>query len=159
MPISWYIHVFNCNLPWARWRHQMETFSSLLAICEGNPPVTGGFPSRRPVTWSFDVFLMFASTNGWAKNGDAGDLKRHRAQYDVNVMGDLSHCYFVNKRNCIPYWRQIINNIPTYWLLYTVTLKIAVVISSIAYSSYWSVHVLEIVVYNYIQYRLSLHFI
>ena len=39
------------------WRHQMEAFSSLLAICEGNPPVTGGFPSQRPVTWSFDVFL------------------------------------------------------------------------------------------------------
>ena len=23
----------------------------------GNPPVTGGFPSQRPVTWSFDVFF------------------------------------------------------------------------------------------------------
>ena len=38
----------------------METFSALLALCEGNqgnPPVTGGFPSQRPVTWSFDVFF------------------------------------------------------------------------------------------------------
>ena len=26
------------------WRYQMETFTSLLAFCEGNPPVTGGFP-------------------------------------------------------------------------------------------------------------------
>ena len=25
----------------AWWRHQMETFSALLALCEGNPPVTG----------------------------------------------------------------------------------------------------------------------
>ena len=24
------------------WRHQMETFSALLAICVGNSPVTGG---------------------------------------------------------------------------------------------------------------------
>ena len=31
------------------WRHQMETFSALLAICE--------FPSQRPVTRSFDVFF------------------------------------------------------------------------------------------------------
>ena len=31
------------------WRHQMEIFSALLALCEGNPPVTGGFPSQRPV--------------------------------------------------------------------------------------------------------------
>ena len=31
----------------------MKMFSALLALCEGNPPVTGGFPSRRPVTRSF----------------------------------------------------------------------------------------------------------
>ena len=30
--------------------------SALLALCEGNPPVTGGFPSQRPVTRSLDVF-------------------------------------------------------------------------------------------------------
>ena len=28
----------------AWWRHQMETFSALLALCEGFPPVTSGFP-------------------------------------------------------------------------------------------------------------------
>ena len=39
------------------WRHQMEIFSALLALCEGNPPVTGGFPSQRPVAQSVDVFL------------------------------------------------------------------------------------------------------
>ena len=35
------------------WRHQMETFSALLAICVGNSPV----PTQRPVTRSFDVFF------------------------------------------------------------------------------------------------------
>ena len=39
------------------WRHQMETFSVLPAICAGNSPVTGEFPTQRPVTWSFDVFF------------------------------------------------------------------------------------------------------
>ena len=39
------------------WRHQMETFSSLLTLCAGNSPVTGEFPSQRPVTRSFDVFF------------------------------------------------------------------------------------------------------
>ena len=39
------------------WRHQMETFSALLAFCVGNSPVTGEFPSQRPVTRSFDVFF------------------------------------------------------------------------------------------------------
>ena len=38
------------------WCHQMETFSMLLALCEGNPLVTSGFPSQRTVTWSFVFF-------------------------------------------------------------------------------------------------------
>ena len=38
-------------------RHQMETFSALLALCAGNSTVTGEFPSERPVMWSFDVFF------------------------------------------------------------------------------------------------------
>ena len=38
-------------------RHQMGTFSALLAICAGNSPVPGEFPTQRPVTRSFDVFF------------------------------------------------------------------------------------------------------
>ena len=39
------------------WRHQMGTFSALLAICAGNSPAPGEFPTQRPVTRSFDVFF------------------------------------------------------------------------------------------------------
>ena len=39
------------------WRHQMDALSALLALCVGNSPVTGEFPSQRPVTRSFDVFF------------------------------------------------------------------------------------------------------
>ena len=35
----------------------METFSALLAICAGNSPVPGEFPTQRPVTQIFDVFF------------------------------------------------------------------------------------------------------
>ena len=42
---------------WTWWRHQMKTFSALLALCAGNSPVTGEFPAQRPVTRIFDVFL------------------------------------------------------------------------------------------------------
>ena len=35
----------------------METFYALLALCAGNSPVTGEFPTQRPVTRSFDVFF------------------------------------------------------------------------------------------------------
>ena len=45
--------LLNKRISW--WRHQMKTFSALLALCAGNSPVTGEFPSQRPVTRSFDV--------------------------------------------------------------------------------------------------------
>ena len=38
------------------WRHQMETFSALLALC-GEFTGPGEFPTQRPVTRSFDVFF------------------------------------------------------------------------------------------------------
>ena len=41
--------------PW--WRDQIEIFSALLAICAGNSPVPGEFPTQRPVTRSFDVYF------------------------------------------------------------------------------------------------------
>ena len=44
-----------CTTVFFPWRHQMETFSALLAICAGNSPVPGAFPPQRPVTRSFDV--------------------------------------------------------------------------------------------------------
>ena len=37
--------------------HQMETFFALLSLCEENSPVTGEFPSQRPVTRSFELFF------------------------------------------------------------------------------------------------------
>ena len=43
-----------CWFPW--WRHQIKIFSALLALCARNSPVTGEFPSHRPVSRSFDVF-------------------------------------------------------------------------------------------------------
>ena len=45
------------SLDWSWWRHQMETFSALLAICAGNSPVIGEIFSQRPVTRGFDNFF------------------------------------------------------------------------------------------------------
>ena len=39
------------------WRPQMESFSALLVLCAGNLPLTGEFPSQKPVTGSFDIFF------------------------------------------------------------------------------------------------------
>ena len=57
---------------YAWWRHQMETFSALLALDEGNPQWR----------WAF----ICAWINGWANHRDTGDLRCHRAHYDVTVI-------------------------------------------------------------------------
>ena len=70
------------KMPW--WRHQMETFSALLAICAGNSPVPGEFPTQRPVTRSFDVFFdqrlnkrLSKQPWGWWFETPAWSLWRH----------------------------------------------------------------------------------
>ena len=64
----------------------METFSALLVLCAGNSAVTGEFPSQRSATRSFAVSLICAWRKSWVNNRDAGDLRRHRAHYDVTVI-------------------------------------------------------------------------
>ena len=61
------------------WRHQMETFAALLAICAGNSH-KGQW--RRALTFS----LICVWINAWVNSREAGDLRRHRAHYDVIVM-------------------------------------------------------------------------
>ena len=73
------------------WRHQMETVSTLLALCAGNSPVTGEFASQKPVTRSFDVFFDLCLKNGWANNPYIGDLRCHWTHYDVTVMGNRKY--------------------------------------------------------------------
>ena len=64
-----------------------KTFSALLALCEVNPPVTVGFPSQSPVMRSFDVFFDLRLNKLLRGNSRAaGNLRRHRAHYDVHVM-------------------------------------------------------------------------
>ena len=64
----------------------METFYALLVLSVGKPPVTGVFPSQRPVTWSFDVFLDIRLMAASSNDRDAGDLKRRVIYCDVIVM-------------------------------------------------------------------------
>ena len=80
------------------WRHQMETFSALLALCAGNSPATSEFPTQRPVTWSVDVFIDLHLNNGSVNNREAGDLKRHHGHFDVTVM-KLQWIFFIKIQN------------------------------------------------------------
>ena len=63
----------------------METFSALLALCVGNSPVAGEFPTQRPVTRSFGVFFdlrlnkrLSKQSWGWWFETPSWSLWRHR---------------------------------------------------------------------------------
>ena len=64
------------------WRHQMETFSALLALCVENSPVPHKGQWRGALMFS----LICVWINGWVNNHEAGDLRRSQAHYDVIVM-------------------------------------------------------------------------
>ena len=76
--------------------HDMEMLSSLLALWEGNPPVTGGFPSHRAS--NADVFFFFvASLNKLLNNQLSGVLRQQHVmslqQVTLNVAnGKLVEC-------------------------------------------------------------------
>ena len=85
------IHIYGQWKPTESWwRHQMETFSTLLAICAGNSPVTNEFPAQRPMTLRFDVCFDLPRINVWVNNREAGDLRCYHTHYDVIVMMILS---------------------------------------------------------------------
>ena len=54
-------HMYGNYIPFSPWwRHQMETFSVLLAFCAENSPVTGEFPSQRTVMPKLKFSLICA---------------------------------------------------------------------------------------------------
>ena len=63
----------------------METFLALLALCERNPPVESPHKSQSQCRGALSFFIC-GWTNGWAKNRYGGDLRRHRAHYEVILM-------------------------------------------------------------------------
>ena len=72
----------------------MEAFSELLAFCAGNSPVTGEFPSQRPVTQSFDVFLdlrlnkpLSKQSRGWWFETLSRPLWRHCKDFRSSTPG------------------------------------------------------------------------
>ena len=71
------------HCPW--WRHQMETFSALLAIWAGNSP--GPVNSLHKGQWRGALMfsLICVWINGWVNNREAGDLRCHCAHYDIIV--------------------------------------------------------------------------
>ena len=73
-------------VPRSWWRHQMETFSALLALYAGNSPVPVISPHKGQWRGALMFSLIRTWINDWVNNREAGDLRRHRDHYDVIVM-------------------------------------------------------------------------
>ena len=109
-------HITDCccyKLPW--WRHQMETFSAILAICAGNSPVTGEFPPQRPATRSSDVFFdlrlnkrLSKQSGGWWFETPSSPLWRHRNAVTQNHnKSSIAHqMKYGDEKNCIQLYQE-----------------------------------------------------
>ena len=55
------------------WRHDMETLSALLALCWGNPPVTGAFASQNSSTHGTGTEIRYQDPSAlpWSKMATA----------------------------------------------------------------------------------------
>ena len=95
------------------WRHQMEILFALLAHCDGNLCFIGEFPAGQ---WHEALMfsLICAWINGSVNNREAGDLRRHRAHYDVIVM-----CMKVKHNSTVCLFYGIYCN-DRYWLWFCV---------------------------------------
>ena len=78
----------NDYVPW--WRHQMETFSALLALCAGKSP----FPVNSPHKGQWRGALMFSLIcvwiNDWVNNHEASVFRRYRAHNFLHNFVDQS---------------------------------------------------------------------
>ena len=87
------------------WRYQLEIFSALLAICEGNSPVAGEIPTQRPVKRNFDVFFdlrlnkrLRKQSRDWWFETPSCPLWRHRNELcnmKWSIQLHVTHCFFI----------------------------------------------------------------
>ena len=81
----WY-HLSLKKISHTWWSRQMETFSALLALCQGIHRSPVNSPHKDQWRRALKFSLICAWINGWVNNGDAGDLRRYRLHHDVIVM-------------------------------------------------------------------------
>ena len=78
----------NNNLSRTWWRHQMKYFPRYWSFVRGIHRSPVNFPHKVQWRGVLKFSLICAWTNGWVNNRDAGDLRRHRAHFDVTIMED-----------------------------------------------------------------------
>ena len=114
------IRVANARKYISWWHHEMETFSASLAICAGNSPITGEFPTQRSLTRSFDVFFHLRLNKrlskqwwGWWFEMPSRPLWRHSNAWVANawrytcLLYNLHIAMVPNKRYCASNHRHL----------------------------------------------------
>ena len=72
------------RLPW--WRHQIETFPRHWPFVWGIHQSPVNSPHKGQWCGALMFSLICVWMNDWVNNREAGDLRHHRAHYDVTVM-------------------------------------------------------------------------
>ena len=80
------------------WRHQMETFSALLALCAGNSLAPGELSPQRPVTRSSDVLFNLRLNKRLNKHSRRLLFESHLVHHDVTVMDEGNGLAFLSDR-------------------------------------------------------------
>ena len=105
--LIWHVTTKVCNI-W--WRHQMETFSALLALCVGNSLVTGAFPAQGQWRRALNKRLSKQSW-GWRFETPSSSLWRHRNDIDI-----LIH---INRQIQTGKWRGIYIDHSMMWKIFS----------------------------------------
>ena len=77
---SWAKHMMHDDV--IKWKH----FPRYWPFVRGFHRSPVNYPHKGQWRGALMFALICAWINGWVNNGEAGDLRRHRTNYDVNVM-------------------------------------------------------------------------
>ena len=110
-----------------KWKHSPRYWPSVCGIYRS--PVNS--PHKGQWRGALMFSLICAWTKGWVNNGDAGDLRRHRAHYDIIIMY-LSYPYdketgIILGKYCL--WKQI-------WMKYSFIVTLLITYCDISIETY-----------------------
>ena len=108
--VSWWNHCKSRTFtypiePW--WRHQMETFSRYWPFVRGIHRSPVNSPHKGQWRGALMFSLICAGIDGWVNTREAGDLRRHRAHYDVIVMQGKVTLHWLNYHWSSTQFKQI----------------------------------------------------
>ena len=114
-----------CNISW--WHHERKTFFASLALCEGNSPVTGEFPTQRAsdakkvfLSWCHHEILQYFSSVSEMNKNNMGITRIHlvtiilqnKTKHNLRVY-KFSGLYFTNRH---PPHNAITEGVTSKWL-------------------------------------------